>query len=84
MPEIKEFEERSLGFSDRFFNSGNVGAQNLYFRLRVFEAITDMVSVFHLDQQGRRIEEKKKRRPTGLQTGREREREREVCHDGIS
>ena len=51
MSEMREFEERSSGFPIGVFDSGNFGARNLYFRLRVFEEITDMVLDSEIDER---------------------------------
>jgi hypothetical protein len=76
---MREFEERSSGFPIGDFDSGNVGAGNLYRRLRVFEAMTDMVSGSQLDQRGKRIKEKKKEEADESERERDgKERERNV------
>ena len=63
---MREFKERRSGFPIGVFDSGNVGAQNLYLRLRVFEAMTNMILDFQLEQGGKRIEEMKKEEAGGI------------------
>ena len=57
---MREFEERSSGFTIGGFNSGNFGDRNLYRRHHIFEEITNIVLDSQIDERRRRIEEKKK------------------------